>query len=244
MSLGGVCWKYMKEAFIAAARIAAFLVVAFALSFGLPLQEGPSSASSIFNTLLLFSFLAGFFINRALERRKTLRTAVETELSRLRRLYHFSVSVDDRAWGTELHRRLSVYHHRLAEDLLSYRVGRNDYRLVIQWIYSFAPKSERDGILFHDLLSTTRDIALERRPLERALVGGLSAQSWAVFLMIAATVIVLVLINRGNDVTEFSAGLTTAGVLAVLDLLRSTDRVSKGEIAELQAMYRENVPAG
>jgi hypothetical protein len=232
----------MKEALRAAARIAVLLAVAFAFSFGLPLFTGPSSASSVFNTLLLFSFLSGFFINRALERRKTLRTSIEIELSRLRRLYNFSVSVDDRAWGVELHKRLATYHRHVAEDLFSYRDGRDDYRLVAQWIYAFTPQSERDRILFHDLLSTTRDIGLERRPLERSLEGGLSAQSWAVFLMIAGSVVTLVLLNRGNGMTQFSAGLTAAGILAVLDLLRSTDRISKAEIAGLQDMYRENVP--
>jgi hypothetical protein len=233
----------MKDALRAAARIAVFLAVAFAFSFGLPTYAGPSSASSVFNTLLLFSFLAGFFINRALERRKTLRTSVETELSRLRRLYNFSVSVDDRAWGVELHKRLAAYHHRLGGDLFAYRHGRDDYRLVTQWVYTFAPKTERDGILFHDLLSTTRDIGLERRPLERSLDGGLTAQAWAVFLMIAGSVVALVLLNRGNGMTEFSAGLTAAGILAVVDLMRSTDRLTKKEIGELQTMYRENVPA-
>jgi hypothetical protein len=233
----------MKEAYKAAARIAVFLAVAFAFSFGLPLYHGPSSTSSVFNTLLLFSFLAGFFINRALERRKTIRTSIETELARLRRLYNFSISLDDRAWGVELHHRLAAYHRRLAENLFLYRDGRDDYRLVVQWIYSFAPNSERDRILFHDLLATTRDIGLERRPLERSLDGGLSAQSWAVFLMIAASVVVLVLLNRGNGMTEFSSGLTAAGIIAVLDLLNSTDRVSKEEIAGLQQMYRDNVPS-
>jgi len=232
----------MKEALIAAARIAVFLAVAFAFSYGLPRHAGPSSASSVFNTLLLFSFLAGFFINRALERRKTLRTAIEVELSRLRRLYNFSVSVDDRAWGLELHKRLLAYHRRLSEDLFAYRDGRDEYRQVAQWIYAFAPASERDRILFHDLLSTTRDIALERRPLERSLEGGLVAQSWGVILMIAASVVTLVMLNRGNGMTEFSAGLTAAGILAVLDLLQSVDRLSKAEVAALQAMYRENVP--
>lgn len=233
----------MKDAFVAVARIAAFLAAAFAFSYGLPRHAGPSSASSVFNTLLLFSFLAGFFINRALERRKTLRTAVDVELSRLRRLYNFSVTVDDRAWGLELHKRLLAYHLRLADDLFAYRDGRDDYRLVAQWIYGFSPASNRDCILFHDLLSTTRDIALERRPLERALEGGLAAQSWAVILMIAASVVTLVMINRGNGMTEFSAGLTAAGILAVLDLLRGTDRLSIKEISGQQAMYRENVPA-
>lgn len=233
----------MPAAFQAAGRIAAFLTVAFGFALGLPQFEGPSSASSVFNTLLLFSFLSGFFINRALERRKTLRSAVEVELSRLRRLYNFSVSVDDRAWGAELHRRLAAYHHRLSEDLFAYREGRDEYRQVAQWVYGFDPKTPRDGILFHDLLSTTRDIALERRPLERSLEGGLGPQAWSVILMIAGSVVVLLMLNRGNGMTAFSAGLTAAGVLAVLDLLRATDRLSRKEIAAVQAMYRENVPA-
>ena len=232
----------MKEALSAVARIAAFLAAAFALSYGLPTGSHADSSSSVFNALLLLSFLSGFFINRALERRKTLWNAVEVELSRLRRLYNLSASVDDRAWGDKLHRALLTYHKHVGADLRAYGKGRDEYRELAMMVYRFAPATERDRVLWQDMLQTTRDVALERRPLERSLGGGLQAHGWAVYLTIAAASGILMLINRGHGFTSFSVGLTLAGVLAVVDLLRRTDRLSKGELAKLEETYRINVP--
>ncbi len=232
----------MKETFSAVARIAAFLAIAFGLSYGLPAGSHEDSSSSVFNALLLLSFLSGFFINRALERRKTLWNAVEVELSRLRRLYNLSASVDDRAWGDRLHRALLVYHRHVGAGLRDYGKARDEYRELAMMVYRFAPKTDRDRELWHDMLQTTRDVALERRPLERSLGGGLQAHGWAVYLTIAGAAAVLMLINRGHGFTSFSVGLTLAGVLAVVDLLRRTDRLSRAEFAKLEETYRTNVP--
>jgi len=232
----------MHEAISAFNRIAAFMAVAFALSYGLPLGAHADSSSSVFNALLLFSFLSGFFINRALERRKRLRTAVEVELTRLRRLYNISASLDDRAWGSRLHRALLGYHRHVGADLMAYAKARDEYRELAMTVYRFAPATERDRALWHDMLQTTRDIALERRPLERSLAGGLQAQGWAVYLTIAGSAGVLMLLNRGHGFTAFSVGLTLAGLMAVADLLYRTDRLARPEIGKLEETYRVNVP--
>jgi hypothetical protein len=232
----------MTDTFAAVLRIAAFLAVAFGLSYGLPTGDVADSSSSVFNALLLLSFLSGFFINRALERRKTLWNATEVELSRLRRLYNLSASVDDRAWGSRLHQALLTYHKHVGAGLREYGKARDEYRDLAMMVYRFDPKTDRDRLLWQDMLQTTRDVALERRPLERSLGGGLQAHGWAVYLTIAGSAGILMLLNRGHGFTSFSVGLTLAGVLAVVDLLRRTDRLSRAEFAKLEETYRVNVP--
>lgn len=232
----------MPDTLSAMLRLAAYLAAAFGLSYGLPVGSFADSSSSVFNALLLLSFLSGFFINRALERRKTLWNAVEVELSRLRRLYNLSASVDDRAWGDRLHRALLTYHKHVGAGLREYGKARDEYRELAMMVYRFSPATDRDRVLWHDMLQTTRDVALERRPLERSLAGGLQAHGWAVYLTIAASAGILMLINRGHGFTSFSVGLTLAGVLAVVDLLRRTDRLSAAELAKLEETYRANVP--
>lgn len=223
-------------------RVVGIAALCQAIAHALPRLTGESSVSSVFNMLLLFSFLSGFFINRALERRKTLMTAVEVELSRLRRLYNFREVVSDAVWGMRLRETLDAYHAMLAEDLLAYGKARDLYRTVAQHVYRFDPKTRRDELLFEDLLHTTRDIALERRPLERAIDTRMSGYGWAVYLMIAASVGILLLLNRGNGLTPLSVGLTLAGVTAVVDLLYRTDRLSPSEVRSVEEMYRQNPP--
>ena len=225
------------------ARFALLAGLAFALAYGLPRFGGSSSVTSVYNMLLLFSFLVGFFINRALERRKAIWNGAEVELSRLRRIYNFCGCVSDAEWGKRLHQALVKYHLQVGADLFAYPEALDDYRAVAQMIYHYEPKTARDAIVFNDLLETTRDIALERRPLERSLDNRLPAQSWMVIGFIVAAVFVLLLMNRGQGMTAFSVSLTMTGILAVLDLLWRTDAISKEEVASLQRLYRDNVPS-
>ena len=223
-------------------RLAGITLCSFFLAYRFPPIGGASSVTSIFNNLLLFSFLIGFSINRALERRKTIYNGIEIELSRLRRVYNFCDRVSDQDWGRKMHQALLTYHHQVGEDLFAYKKALDDYRVITKLVYGFEPRTRKDEILFADLLHVTRDIALERRPLERALGSRLWGYSWAVMLIIIASVFALLLANRGQGMTHWSVGLTMTGILAVMDLLRSTDRLSKEEIERLQRLYRENVP--
>jgi hypothetical protein len=223
-------------------RLAAIAGFSFALSFGLPDFGGPSSVTSVFNMLFLFSFLIGFFINRALERRKIVTNAAEVELSRLRRLYNLSKRVSEAAWGDKMRRAIFSYHQQVAENLFQYAEALDGYRAVAAMVYDFEPKNRKDEMLFSDMLATTRDIALERRPLERALDTRIPGYGWAVILLIVSGVCSLLLMNRGQGTTAFSVGATMSGLLAVLDLLYRTDRFARWEVRQFHEMYRKNVP--
>jgi hypothetical protein len=223
-------------------RLLAIAAFSFALSYGLPDLGGDSSVTSVFNMLFLFSFLAGFFINRALERRKTVTNAIEVELSRLRRIYNLSKRVSQPEWGKKMHVALSKYHREVAKDLFVYAEALADYRVIASMIYDYQPATRKDEMVFADLLRTTSDIALERRPLERALDTRIPGYGWAVTLLIVGGIMALLLLNRGDGTTPFSVGATLAGLIAVVDLLRSTDRFSKEETEKFQSLYRDNVP--
>lgn len=224
-------------------RVAAIFAGAVALSYALPLYDGPSSTTSIFNTMLIFSFLIAFFVNRALERRRTVWRSIEVELSRLRRLYNIGTQISDAEWKARAVAALRKYHGQVAENLMRYDAALVGYREVSKAIYDFCPANRRDEMLWQDMLSTTRDIALERRPLERALVNRITAFSWLVILSVAGSVVILQLMNRGKpDLTELSVGLGLACVLAALDLLRRLDRFSAAEIRRFQDLYLDNLP--
>jgi len=104
-------------------RVLAIFAGSLAVSFVLPRFGGPSSTTSIFNTMLIFSFLIGFFVNRALERRKAVWTSIEVELSRLRRLYNLGLQVSDESWcrldrfsADEIGAFQNLYRHNLPRE--------------------------------------------------------------------------------------------------------------------------------
>lgn len=215
----------------------------FALAFGLPMSAAPSSVNSIFNSLVLFSFLLGFYLNRALERRKQVTNSVEVELARLRRIWNIAHSLDDPQFREKISPALREFHQAVGADLPKYKNTLETYRVVSEMVYRYAPATRRDEQLWGDLLTTTREIALERRPLERALETRLTRRAWAVFGFIGLSVVALLLLNRGHDgLTRLSVALTVAGIFAAIDLLYRTDRMSQVEIERLQNLYLHNLP--
>ena len=222
-------------------RLAVIAAASFALSYGLPPVGTGKSVTSVFNMMFLFSFLMGFFINRALERRKTVVNGIEVELSRLRRIFNLSKRVSRPDWAPPMHAALKKYHAQVARDLFAYPEALEDYRVVASMVYDYVPADEKDKIVFADLLQTTRDIALERRPLERSLDSRIPGYGWAVTVLILVGLGLLLLMNRGDGLTDFSVGATLTGLLAVIDLLYRTDRFAPEEVDRFQALYRDNV---
>src|SRR3989344_745388 len=222
-------------------RLGVIVAASFSLSYGLPPIGTGKSVTSVFNMLLLFSFLVGFFINRALERRKTVVNGIEVELSRLRRIYNLSKRVSQSEWAPPMHAALRKYHVQVARDLFAYAEALEDYRVIASMVYDYVPVTEKYRGVFADLLQTTRDIALERRPLERSLDSRIPGYGWAVTILIVIGVGLLLLMNRGDGLTAFSVGATLTGLISVLDLLFRTDRFAPEEVARFQKLYRDNV---
>ncbi|MBI4457454.1 hypothetical protein HY633_00635 [Candidatus Uhrbacteria bacterium] len=224
-------------------RFAPIVTAAFAATYALPVFDTTSSTSSLLHVFLIFSFLLGFFINRALERRLTLRTAVNVELTRLRRLHHLTEQMSDAVWKETVQSGLRHYQTTVAKDLSGHSKLLTVFREFTHVIYDFRPADRREEILFQEMLSTSKEIALERPRIDQSLNGKQSFYSWLVLYTIAGFEIVLLLLNRGQQgLTDFSIGATITGVLITIDLLHQTDRVSRTELAEIEERYRKNIP--
>ncbi len=232
----------MRLRFVDVLRLGVIASVSFVASYKLPDFQAQNSVTSVFNLMFVLSFLAGYFINRALERRKTVTDGIEVELTRLRRLWNMAAHVSHSGWGELLRAKLKKYHAAVAKGLFGYAESLDDYRAVNQMVYGFQPATPKDAQLYGDMLATSRDIGLERHPMERALESRMTGYSWAVLVLLVSGIIALLMLNRGQGMTEFSVGATTAGIIAVMDLLYRTDNFSKEEIERFEKLYRVNIP--
>lgn len=223
-------------------RFAIIVAVAYLLCYQLPPLPYEPAPNATVETMVVFAFLIGFFIDRALARKQTIQRAVLVELSSLRRIHHLCENVSNRAWAKKIEKALAAYHSSLSKNFLAHRETKKRFREISHLIYKYKPKGTTDTLILTDLLSTSRDIALERQQLEQALSNGLSWQSWAVMLTNAISAGFLILLNRSEPgFTQLSATFLMTSVLLVLDLLRQTDGLSVSEVARYQNAYKTNV---
>ncbi len=224
-------------------RILIILVLSFLFSFLLPPIALAKSTGSVVEILVLFAFLLGFFVNRALERKQMISRATSLELLHLRRIYHLCESISDRKWAQHVFLSLAEYHSAVSKFFLSHTATLKYFRSISHLIYSFQPKKKKDEMLFSELLHTTRDLAFERQQIEQALANRLSGYSWMVMLISAGFGIVLLLINRyESQYTPLGCAFLVSTILLSLDLLLRTDHFSKSEINAFQNAYQSNTP--
>ena len=222
-------------------RFCGIIALVFALTAlpSLPFQAAPAA---IVDVMVLFAFLSGFFINRALERKHVISRAVSVELSRLRRIHHLSEVVSDQKWAGRVRASVGAYHESLGKNFLAHKTTSERFRGISHLIYGYKPKTEKDRVLFADLLATVKDVALERQQLEQALSGGMSWYSWAVMTTNAFCAVVLLLLNRfESQFSPLASAFVIAGILLALDLLARTNSLSSWEIAAYQRQYQRNV---
>jgi len=221
-------------------RILALIALAFCLAYFLPLF-GPVGIETLPFQITLFAFLLGFFINRALTRKQTLATSVAMELTRLRRLHHISQGLGDKTFTKKLMALIKEYHEELAAGFPHHAETSSSFRHITKLIYRFRPKDPKDEPVYTDMLTTARNLALERNTIEGSIRSPLGMYSWTVILILAFFVIVILLAGRtAAHVSPFAAGATISAVLVAVDLLMTTDRLSKREIEKYKRLYREN----
>ena len=224
-------------------RLLLILCFSFALSFLMPPLALRASTGVVVATLVLFSFLLGFFVNRALERKQLISRGVSLELLHLRRIYHLCENISDRKLSALVFSHLAKYHHAVGRSFLSHAQTAECFRNVSHQIYAFKPKTRRDEILFSDLLQTVRDLALARKQIEEALANRLSVYSWMVMLTNAGFGVTLLLVNRFEmQYSPLGGAFLISSMLLSVDLLVRTDRISKIEVHAFEDTYRHNVP--
>jgi|GEM_PF-1684063 len=234
-------WRIMEARFSDILRFGVIVAGAFTLASVPPIPLAPATGPVV-GIMVLFAFLAGFFINRALERKHTITRAVSVELSRLRRIHHLAENMTDKRWAARVDAALERYHVSLGNNFLAHEATQERFRDITHLIYNYKPKGAKDQLLLADLLATAKDVALERQQLEQALAHGISWYGYAIMMTIGAFAVFLMLLNRfETSFSPLTSGFVIAGVLLTLDLLVRTNALSPREILENQDQYRHNL---
>lgn len=192
--------------------------------------------------MLIFSLLIAFLINRAMERKRALLASIAVELCRLRRVKHLAEGLGDTLWRKRVFEALTKYQTKLSKDFLAYGQTLGSFRELTHLIYRYEPKNKHEEVLIADLLTTTRNIALERQKIEVYINDGLWPSSWLTLLAIALLLILLLLFNREPaTLSQIGNGFGIAAILLALDFLRQKNSLGRFEAKQLEAMYKKNV---
>ncbi len=222
-------------------RIGGVLVLAAALAFFLPTWT-PLPQDSLVPIMLIFSFLAVFLINRAMERKRELGTSVAVELSRLRRIKHVAEGITDGIWKRNLYDALTRYQTKIGENFVEHGRTLGSFRELTHLIYGYEPRTVHEGELIEDLLATTRELALERQKIEQRLADPILPSSLLAVGIIALFVIIMLLGTREPaQASKLGASFGVASIFLAFDFLLQKNRLSRREVSSFQEMYKRNI---
>jgi hypothetical protein len=229
-------------------RLAVIVVGSLGVAYVVPAPVGAVSPVMVIPVSLVVIGAALAFLMQAERRRRDLRETVAWELNKLRRIYHIAKNLSEanqafRPWFTELHGYLYQYLTYFGGKTMdAYEASNEDFRRVSYHIYTVPDFSnEREAALYQDLLDTTGEVARARQRIKMIRENGLPPSSWAVMLVaggVFAAVVWTSLVNTAEF--RLAAGLTFAGVLMLLELLRDAD-LMRAEEAELAQKYVDNI---
>ncbi len=216
------------------------LFVAYALTLLMPFSQQINSTTFV-SIITVFSFLISFLINRALDRKKVLAAAISVEVSRLRRVHHISEHIGTATWRGRLDSAINDYRHEIGKNFLNYNKHGELFRKISHPIYEFKPKNRYDEIIFGELLTTIREIALERQLIAEHIKDKLPVYSWFVVTTIAVFLIFLLLLSNNDSlIVDISISFAVASILFIMDLLRSVNRISHTEQKDFEGKYKNN----
>lgn len=232
----------MPIAYTAIIRYGAILIISFGLAYFLPISTNPAATIALVPTIVIFSLLGAFLINRAIDRKRMLSSSIALELSRLRRMNHLAEGMDDAAWKKLLRKAVTAYQMKLGDNFRSYADSSSAFRTLTHLVYRYEPKNRYEELIIQDLLHTTRDLALERQHIEQGLERHLSWYSWVIIVTLAIFAAMLFLKTRTiAPWAAENAGIGIASVLLILDLLKHVDMLSSKEITAFERMYQKNI---
>ena len=166
----------------------------------------------------------------------------------MRRIYHIAKNLAGesnryRSWFTEIHGNLHMYLAAFEGASLNDYSGNNSgFRRLSYHIYT-APELETDKekILYADLLKTTGVVAETRQRIKDILASWMTRSDWT-WLLLSSTVALLALaaLADASGVGRLTCGLMIGVVLGGLDYIRNLDRL-EDELVELAGRYVRNV---
>lgn len=196
--------------------------------------------------LWIYSLVVAFLIDKAMSRRRELKTSVNVELARLRHIYHVCEQLPA-AFSKRIGGLLLVYERKIEGEFVSHHKSTDAFRALSHEIYAFKPRTSKDGILYADLLQTLQDVTLGRQRIQFELMGGLAAYDWFLLSVILACLLALLLVRVDDPAPLTRLALTFMAVLVVLvpmEMLWKGDRYDSQTIKKFQNAYGRNAPKG
>ena len=194
--------------------------------------------------LWIYSLVAAFLIDKAIARRRELKASVNVELARLRHIYHVAEELP-KPFQKKIAALLLAYERKIASEFTSHHASTDAFRALSHAIYSFSPRTTKEGILYADLLDTLQDLTLGRQKIQVELLGGLYAYDWFLLLVILAGLLTL-LFFPVDDLVPFArlflAFITVLVVLIPMEMLWKGDHYDPGAIRRYQDAYGNNTP--
>ena len=224
-----------------AIRIAFILFFAFFISYFLP-RTGLSNPGTIVPQTVLFSFLLGFFINRSIQRKQSLSQGISIELASLRHVHHVSEGLRSASFVKNVLNAIKKYHASMSAYFPNSEKANEAFRHMTHLVYLFRPVDSKDVPVYMDILSTTKELALERQRILTSLNASLSSYSFIMIAIAAFFVVVLSLALRdAGGTSHFGCAAIISGILIAMDLLRLTDRLSESLIEKYKNLYMMNM---
>ena len=195
-------------------------------------------SSATFNILpmvLVYSFLIGFLINRALDRKLGLKNSVAIELSRLRRLNHISEAIKDDAIHGNLKSAIIDYQNEVSKNFKLYINAHEAFRKITHIIYKWIPGNSHEEVLLNEFMETSRDLALHRQNIRIYIERHLSPYSWLFMFTMTAFLASVILIERASVLSSYIiSSVNVASVFLAIDFLHKIDKLNDDELLTFQ----------
>jgi len=225
-------------------RLFGILALGTLITLYAPTFEFVSTASLSVSTIvvILFIFLAGFLINQAIQRNRSLSLSISVELSRIRRIVHLTEAIEGREKWKEEMRKVVVSYLEIVgtKDFRDYGEAHHDFRKITHEIYLFKPKTKKDELIFSELLEVTRDLAYQRQQVEASIRSPISVYTKSSVAFVAFIAVILLLGAREERETVFFIAGTTTSILLVLDIFFSLDILTREDRRGLSRMYADS----
>jgi hypothetical protein len=229
-------------------RAALAVLIGVVIAFILPTARMTAGHGADIAASLVFAMAILIFARQASDRRRQLLSTVYLELNKLRRIYHIAKNLAGesnryRSWFMEIHGNLHMYLAAFeGANLKDYSGNNSGFRRLTYHIYT-APELETDKekILYSDLLKTTGVVAETRQRIKDIIASHLTRPDWT-WLLLSSFVALLALaaLADASGAGRLTCGLMIGVVLGGLDYIRSLDRLDD-ELVELSDRYVRNI---
>jgi len=220
------------------------LAASVALAFIAPVAGG--SATLAGSVLVLTSVLLGTVIQRALRRHDELHKWVAIELNKVRRVYHLGrnlgLEAKHRQWFTDLHGFVYAYLTAFDKKRFSqYQETNAAFRKLSYHLYQIPSlDSEKERVLYADLLEAAGLVAGARQRIQELWNGGLPSTVWYVLIAISGAAAAAILSAMGPS-DRFTAALALIALFSVFALARKADDLRNLVGEDLTKKYVENL---